>query len=259
MKICQCDRYFLYAAVAAAFKELGVSPCIAELGVLRGDNALKLYQHLDPSHMYLIDSWSNQIENFYSPFEQLQEWVKPLASYSSYFGGPTNNQSTFDRLYAECQSKFSSMPNVSLIREETMEAAKILLKERPNTSFDFIYIDANHQYEFVLRDLIIYERLVHSNGVLMLNDCCHSIEGMKQNMGVLEAVTNFVKRSDFVPVAITQTDFTDVVLARKGSAFERKINQILMDSRVSFVEIPDSMISAAEVINGQYRTHISFI
>lgn len=259
MKICNVDRNIFYIILGAAFKAMKVLPDIAELGVLRGDNAMALYEKISPKHMFLIDSWSKSITEKYSPFEQLPKWVSPVESFGDYFGGPMDQQSTFDMLHKHCVDKFATFTNVTIIRQETIAAIPEIRKLSGVEMLDFVYVDANHQYEYVLRDLLYYEELVKEDGVLMLNDCCHSPSGMRQNLGVLEAVTNFIKRTDFIPVAMTHTDWSDVILVRRNSNINRLIHELILDSNISYVEVPHQLISAAKVVAGARRVNISFV
>lgn len=45
-----------------------------------------------------------------------------------------------------------------------------------------------------------YQHLVADNGFIMLNDCRHSTNGTKQNLGVFEALGSFTNRSDVILV-----------------------------------------------------------
>lgn len=57
----------------------------------------------------------------------------------------------------------------------------------PN-NLDFVYIDGNHQYEYVLRDITIYYKKLHCNGVL----CGHDFD----SKGVSRAVVEFALEHD---------------------------------------------------------------
>ena len=81
--------------------------------------------------------------------------------------------------------------------------------------------------------------------------------GIKQNLGVLEASLNFCKRTNFIPVLISNTDWTDVLFARKDSIVLREIDKILNISNVTFVEVPFQLFGAMRVRNG-VKPNISF-
>ncbi|KIU45644.1 MULTISPECIES: class I SAM-dependent methyltransferase [Pseudomonas] len=258
MKVCTTYRETFYHVLNAVFTAYGKQPVVAELGVLRGENAMKLYQALTPEKMVLIDSWSPASNDDYSPFDQLPPWVEPPEKYAYYYGGPMHEQATFDNLYQQCLDRFADKDNVTVIRADTISAIDAIQPRTGIETFDVVYIDASHQYEFILRDLMYYQELVGPDGFILLNDCCHSPNGTKQNLGVLEALSSFMKRSDFIPLAMTNTDWSDVILVRKNSIMVQLVDIALTNSDIPFVEIPHQLISAAKVVYGQQRINISF-
>lgn len=259
MKVCDIDRNQMYSVLRHCFGALQVRPRTVELGVCKGDNAQQLLDRLDPAPLVLVDSWSTASNSAYSPFAQLPAWIDPPETYDFYFGGSTREQATWDRLHDTCQARFVDRPEVHIVRASTAEALPIVRTLAGDTGFyDLIYVDASHQYEYALRDLMLYQALVGPHGAFMLNDCCHSEAGLRQNLGVLEAVSNFLKRSDFVPVAITNTDWSDVILTRRGSLLEQALHWGLVNSDVAFVEVPAQLLPAARLIRGDQRAHISF-
>lgn len=56
-------------------------------------------------------------------------------------------------------------------------------------------------------------------------------------------------------MAITNTDWSDIILARKGSLLE----QVLHWSLVAFVDIPAQLLPAARLVRGDQRAHLSFV
>ena len=258
MKVCMTHRETFYHLLSAVFNAYNKQPVIAELGVLRGENALRLYNALNPEKMVLIDSWSPAANDAYSPFDQLPPWVEAIDTYAYYYGGPMYDMATWDNLYQECLSKFADKENVTVIRAETIDAIPDIQPRTGIEKLDLVYIDANHQYEYILRDLMYYQDLVAEDGFMLLNDCCHSPNGTKQNLGVLEALSSFLKRSDFVPVAVTNTDWSDVILVRKNSVMLQLVDIAITNSDIPFVEIPHQLMSAARVVYGAQRTNISF-
>lgn len=259
MKVCHIDRNVMYLVLSHAFKALSIQPRCIELGVCKGDNAQRLLETLSPPLLVLVDSWNTLSNKAYSPFEQLPPWVDPPEKYDFYFGGPTSEQATWDRLYEDCASRFASQPSVRIVRAGTIDALPLVRDISEGRPFDLIYVDASHQYEYVLRDLLYYQELLSPDGCFVLNDCCHSDAGTRQNLGVLEAVGSFIKRKEFVPVALTNTDWTDLVLTRKGNRLEQAIHWSLVHSDVAFVDLPHQLMTAARVVQGSQRVHLSFV
>lgn len=258
MKVCDIDRNQMYGVLRHVFNALQVRPRVMELGVCKGDNAQQLLQRLEPAPLVLVDSWSAASNRAYSPFDSLPPWIDPPETYDFYFGGPTREQATWDRLYEGCRQRFADRTDVHIVRAFTNEAGPAIRSHAGDVPFDLVYVDASHQYEYVLRDLMLFQDLVGPNGCFMLNDCCHSEAGLRQNLGVLEAVGNFLKRSDFTPVAITNTDWSDVVLTRRGSLLENALHWSLVNSDVAFVDVPPQLLPAARLIRGDQRAHLSF-
>ncbi|CAK14702.1 class I SAM-dependent methyltransferase [Pseudomonas entomophila] len=259
MKVCNAYRENMYHLLGAVFNALEKRPVVAELGVLRGGNAIKLHEALAPERMVLIDSWSKLSNEAYSPFDQLPPWVSPVDEYEYYYGGSLHDDATWDKLYQECLDNVAHLSDVTVIRSDTIGAIDKVRQQTGIEQFDVVYVDASHQYEFVLRDLMYYQELVGPDGVMMLNDCCHSVNGTKQNLGVLEALGSFMKRSDFIPVAMTNTDWSDVILVRRNSVMVQLLDMALANSDVPYVEIPHQLITAARVVYGAQRHNVSFV
>lgn len=259
MKICNTNRTAFYNVLNIVFKNLEIKPVIVEIGVLRGDNAASMYKIMSPKKMVLIDTWSAIVTNdAFTPFQEIPPWLSTSEAHNVYYGGPIKDQQTFEDLYQQCIAKFVGYENVIIIREDSINAIKKITHEGTE-KFNVVYIDANHQYEWVLRDLMYWHDYVAIDGALVLNDCCFSLNGEKQNLGVLEAVSSFIKRTKFIPVLLTNTDWSDIVLVRKDSTISKMIDQIVLHSNIPWVEIPNSLLAASRIVYGKNRTNISFI
>lgn len=162
-----------------------------------------------------------------------------------------------DRLYESCVQKFNGLENVMILKKNSLEGLNYLKTFLRDEKLNYIYLDASHQYETVLDDLIECESLLGPDGLIQMNDCCHSTLGIKQNLGVLEASINFCKRTNFIPVLISNTDWTDVLFFRKGSVIFKTIDKILNMSNVTYVEVPHQLFGAMNVRNG-VKANISF-
>lgn len=262
MKVCICERTTIYQLIHICFEQLNTKPYVAEVGVLRGENASKLLYELKPSFMWLIDKWEKMNSNNLHPFSDYPFYIQNIEVYKEYFGGPLNEQETFDNLLNETKQKFIEFQNVKIIREDSIKSIDILkndLQKINKKYLDFVYIDANHQYDYVLRDLMYWHKILSDNGLIQLNDCCFSDAGAKQNLGVLYAVTEFTKRTDFFPVLLTNTDWSDIVLAKRNSIISQKINDIINMSNIPYVEVPHQLLPSMKIVNGSQRSNISFL
>jgi predicted O-methyltransferase YrrM len=73
---------------------------------------------------------------------------------------------------------------VTILRKTSMEA----VGEFKDKSLDFIYIDGNHEFDYVMEDLISLGRKVKSNGIIALHDYYRF-----SRAGVVEAVDVYTK------------------------------------------------------------------
>lgn len=259
MKVMEANRTAIYSILARIFGQLGVRPSIAEVGVLSGNNAKILFDAFNPEKMFLIDAWSAEVcFTEYQLINAHRKWVDHPSEYAAYFGGPVEEQSTFDALLEEARSKFSDKPNVEFLRSNSLDGFNEL-KNKGIKDFHLIYVDANHHYEKVLDDLMYYSELLHPElGCLQLNDCCHSEAGVKQNLGVLEAANKFCKMKDFVPVLAINRNFTDVLLAPRKSPMVNNISIVVESNDIVFVEVPNELFANMSVKVGK-RPNISFM
>jgi len=258
MKVCNVVREDFYQVLAHVFDAMAVCPSVLEVGVLHGQNALKMQRALRPASLVLVDSWSAADNAARTPFDITPSWVQGTESAQAYYGGPLSEQATFDRLFESCRRSFEGQPGVHFVRADSVAALPLIPRVSGTSRFELVYLDANHQYEFVLRDLMLYQDLVSPEGCFVLNDCCHSDAGLRQNLGVLEAASNFIKRSDFVPVALTNTDWSDLILVRRGSLLQQSIDRAVVNSNVAWAEVPAALLPAARVVQGPQRMNISF-
>lgn len=248
MKVCHADRNMFYDLLRHAFDQMRLRPRVLEVGVLRGDNAARMDQALSPEALVLVDAWSSEPYLDYQRINAHRDWVVSMDDYAEYFGGLVSEQATFDRLYEQTCARFADAAHVQILRAGSRAGAEQLRAQGVlPRGFDLVYVDASHQYEDVLDDLMRYAPLVSANGVLQMNDCCHSKGGVRQNLGVLEAVVHFIKSSDFVPVALTNTEFSDLILARRGSPALGMVHRVIERSRVAYVAVPDALLGAARV------------
>ena len=94
----------------------------------------------------------------------------------------------FDQVYNRFIFNTKNFPNIDHIRKTSEDAINDFL---PN-SIDFVYIDGNHKYEFVKKDIQNYWKIVKPGGFLGGHDY-HSIDVKK----AIEETINYVDH-DFV-------------------------------------------------------------
>jgi len=151
------------------FRELGLNRG-AEIGVKQGDFSKVLCEKNPNIELYCIDSWNprdaarlHRAERYY------RKAIKKLAPF-----------------------------NATLIKKTSMEA----LDDFENFSLDFVYIDANHSFDYCCPDIIFWSRKVRAGGIIACHDYFHHMNG-----GVVRAVDAYVLSHNIRPWYVTREIF----------------------------------------------------
>jgi len=132
------------------FKKRGVG---AEIGVWLGNFSWHAIKIAEPTHIHLIDPWSAEFENGNKSI---------------------NGQGDMDAIFEECQLRMRNSPNVKGGKTEVLfhrSPSHEAVKGFQNDFFDWVYIDGNHEHEFVKRDLQSYVPKVRVGGHICGNNC----------------------------------------------------------------------------------------
>ncbi len=145
----------------------GEKPLVGvEIGTGFGKNALSLLKDLCIDRLYCVD-----------PF-------------IPYFDGNGEHKTDYYSRAKFTQKLLAEHDNVTFVRKCSSDAWKELPKD-----LDFVYIDGNHNYEYVLADLHNYYPLVREKGVI----AGHDIDWIS----VLKAVEDFSKVNKVTPIIRT--------------------------------------------------------
>jgi hypothetical protein len=210
----------------------------AEVGVYRGDFSQRILETCAPVEFHLIDNWKFDIED-HNPFSDEAENFSGFSGkiHWQHFGDDPN--ATQEQNYQYVKSRFANAPNINIIRANSLEGIKSL----PDAHFDVMYIDANHQYEYVLRDMMEARKKLKPGAIMLMNDFYEGPGGAEQNLGVMGAVNTFVKRYDFHYVAMTHGSYADVALTDDpDSSYVRELLTNLNDSDLVFIGISDPFV-----------------
>jgi len=133
--------------------------------------------------------------------------VDPYTSYDEYSGDGFNGilkNTEDDKIFNETKKKLTTI-NKNIIFNRTFSNNKNTLSKIKDKSIDFIFIDGNHTYKYVLEDLENYYPKLKDNGILCgddffmrhrKNDILNTMPGnagYDENM-VYEAVLEFTKK-----------------------------------------------------------------
>jgi len=131
----------------------------AEIGVAEGRYSKMMCDHNPGVKLLCVDTWQRYRGN-------------PR-------GGP---QSQHDSNY-EIAQRILAPFNTTIVKSFSMDA----VRDVPLGSLDFVYIDGNHTFDFVMRDIIEWGRRVRKGGIVSLHDYYHF-----RGAGVVEAVNAYV-------------------------------------------------------------------
>lgn len=156
------------------FQKLQCKIC-CEVGVQKGKNAQRIYNGIKPKELILIDPWKNF----------------PREEYSDRANKP---QKTMDKYFEETQIRLKKGIDNKVITIYRNRSDDILPTFK--NYFDFMYIDGNHGFDFVLKDL---KMCLHSikkdkNKNPIGYICGHDFIS-KKHKGVTKAVISFLKEN----------------------------------------------------------------
>lgn len=141
------------------FGELGFQTG-CEVGVLRGENALSMFEIIPDLKLFCVDDWYKK-RNLNRTKDNLRKY-KPI-----------------------------------LIQKLSMRAVEGFEDE----SLDFVYIDASHQFDFVMRDIIEWSKKVRKGGIVSGHDY-----NERRDFKVVEAVNAYVRGNRIKPWFVLDRD-----------------------------------------------------
>ena len=149
----------------------------AEIGVTCGEATNEILNFLNIEHLVLVDPWKGYDDNL---------------------TGIVDDDSAFENWYKEIKNKYSNNPKVRIIRDYSVNAAKMFDDEY----FDFVYIDGDHAYEEVLKDLETWCPKLKKFGVM-----CGDDYGHPSGLGVIKAVNEFAYKHKVIVNYETDNQF----------------------------------------------------
>lgn len=145
-------------------KKIKKNAVCAEVGVWEGQFSSQILKY-NPSELHLIDPW-------------VQQYKKRMYSIE---------QEKMDKIYNNVKQKFHSDRRVKLHRSRSTDV------KFPKKYFDWVYIDGDHTYEAVRKDLEFYYPLVKKGGFLCGDDYGWNCTVDAPRGGPKPAVDEFVK------------------------------------------------------------------
>lgn len=138
----------------------------AEIGVWNGDFSEQILDHLRPKRLYLVDPWQHDPRY-------------PKRRYGS------ADEDSMENRYHSVRKRFRHRSEVVILREDSRE---VWNKIGP---LDWVYVDGNHSFEYVLADLEGAHSRLKPGGILAGDDC--HIPPDNRWPGVFAAVMAFLR------------------------------------------------------------------
>lgn len=135
---------------------------MVELGVYEGEFSEHCYKSLDLKRYTLVDFWNYDEYSFV--LEDAPQMFGLRAVYNQYFHNDPKR--ALSEAYEKTRSRFAEKHNVEILKMDIAKAADRFA----DASLDFIYLDGNHTYEFVLRDLYTWFPKLRPGGLFACND-----------------------------------------------------------------------------------------
>jgi len=148
-----------------------------EVGVFRGRNAREMFREIPGLKLYVVEPYAHQA---YSTRPREQERYE------------RNRRETYNRLIGK---------NVIMIEKFSEDA----VRDIPYDSLDFVYIDADHSYDYVMLDIILWTRRVRKGGIVSGHDYIVPGHVGVLDINIKEAVDDYVEMHKISPWYLTDT------------------------------------------------------
>lgn len=157
----------------------------AEIGVFEGEYSQLILDTILPKELYLVDLF----EGVVGSGDKNGQHMKYL---------------NLNDEYTRLTTKYKNNPGVKVLKE----FSTVFLSSLPDNHLDFVYIDAEHTYESVSKELAIAEKKVKKEGYICGHDYCDRTPGVKQ------AVDSFCQSNNYT-LFLTKTDLFKSFLIKR--------------------------------------------
>src|SRR3989344_1745838 len=169
--------------LAALFNELGFKTG-AEIGVFAGQYSKILCESIPGLKLYCIDAWV--------VYDDLPE-TKVAKHYKNYIRRIEGTYAAAGKLLQGYSCEF--------IKKYSMDAVTGFTRD----SLDFVYIDANHAFDYVMEDIIEWSKIVRPGGIISGHDY-HCFKYNEVSFQVSSAVNVYTNVHDIKPLFVFSGD-----------------------------------------------------
>ena len=126
----------------------------------------------------------------------VDQW-KPYFGYLDY-----QRESTYKRMLSHTLERMKPYGNYNILKTSSMDGAT----KFADNSVDFIYIDANHDYDHVIEDITAWYKKLRPGGIISGHDYYTSRATNKTKVEVKRAVHEFMDKNEIKPLIIWGTN-----------------------------------------------------
>ena len=151
------------------------NPVILEIGVHKGDFSEELLRKFNPKKLLLVDPWIAYNDLIYQ---------------KSWYGNTLHsNQNIQDQYFLDVNKRFDKEILENKIELHRKTSDEFFLGNK--SIFDLIYIDGNHLFEFVKKDIENSLKFINNDGLIVLDD--YGLKGWWLD-GITKVVNYYEKR-----------------------------------------------------------------
>ena len=158
----------------AFIAQLPKNSIVAEIGVEEGEFSAQILEIAQPKKLYLIDCWEEQ------------DFSKNPGNWRKY-------QPEYDSWYEKVKRRFKNDDRVVIIKDFSPEVCD----QFEDNYLDWVYIDANHSYHAIKKDIPAWFAKIKNGGFLCGHDYGYA-PGTLYEFGVIPALNEFLDVNNLV-------------------------------------------------------------
>ncbi|KKQ07257.1 hypothetical protein A2858_00010 [Candidatus Daviesbacteria bacterium RIFCSPHIGHO2_01_FULL_36_37] len=153
------------------FAQLGYTKG-CEVGVEKGKNAQNMFECIPNLQLYAVDPYKQHPQCSYEATAYLRRW-----------------DDRYLRAVKRQAQKRLQDKNAVIIEKFSEDG----VKDIPDNSLDFVYIDGDHSYDAVMQDIILWGRKVRKGGIISGHDYFYDNNKEGRKAKVTQAVNDYTR------------------------------------------------------------------
>ncbi|MBI2049665.1 class I SAM-dependent methyltransferase [Candidatus Roizmanbacteria bacterium] len=153
------------------FAQLGFTKGI-EIGVEKGKNAQTMFEIIPNLKLYGVDPYKQHPQASYAYHAKIRNW----------------NDQYLQNCKRQCLKRMNGR-NFTLLQG----FSEVMIEKVKDNSLDFVYIDADHSYDFVMQDMILWGRKIKKGGIMSGHDYYIDKHETDRRTKVTQAINDYVK------------------------------------------------------------------